>query len=142
LLAVALVASLGIWPGVSSSGASPEVSAYKVPPNGQLRSVSCPAVNDCVAVGYYEAHIDDFYYSMRTLVETWNGTVWSVSKTPNQSPRDNELLGVSCTSVNACTAVGGWEPVAGPASEPSLRPGTARAGMWPPVRTARVGTSG
>jgi hypothetical protein len=71
-------------------------------------------VNDCVAVGYYEAHIDDFYYSMRTLVETWNGTVWSVSKTPNQSPRDNELLGVSCTSVNACTAVGGWEPVAGP----------------------------
>ena len=40
-----------------------------------------------------------------TLAEAWNGTSWSVQPTPNRGAV-NALAAVSCTSANACTAVG------------------------------------
>ena len=63
-----------------------------VPPGGKLAAVSCPAANDCTAVG------------PRGTVDYWNGATWSAqpSATINAT-----LGGVSCVSRSACTAVGG-----------------------------------
>src|SRR5262249_52179668 len=42
----------------------------------------------------------------RTLVESWNGTRWSVVPSPNRGVRYNELHGVSCAPAATCTAAG------------------------------------
>jgi hypothetical protein len=43
----------------------------------------------------------------RTLVESWDGANWSVTRSPNSATaEDNRLYGVSCTAPDACTAVG------------------------------------
>ena len=43
----------------------------------------------------------------QTLIETWNGTAWTISSSPNTSATQNNFLnGVSCTSPTACVAVG------------------------------------
>jgi hypothetical protein len=42
-----------------------------------------------------------------TLAERWNGTAWTVQRTPNPAGSfASSLLGVSCTSASSCTAVG------------------------------------
>ena len=42
-----------------------------------------------------------------TLAEKWNGTAWTVQKTPNPvGAYYSTLSGVACTSTSACTAVG------------------------------------
>jgi hypothetical protein len=65
---------------------------------------SCTASNACTAVGAY------FNSSGKEvpLVERWNGTEWSIQSTPSSSEQvEYEYLGgVSCTSSEACTAVG------------------------------------
>src|SRR5947209_3840531 len=44
-----------------------------------------------------------------TLAERWNGTGWSVQRTPNPSGAlVSSLRGVSCTAPTACTAVGSY----------------------------------
>jgi hypothetical protein len=40
-----------------------------------------------------------------TLAERWNGTRWSLQRTPHDRGHE-ALVGVSCTSASACTAVG------------------------------------
>jgi hypothetical protein len=55
----------------------------------------------CVAVGSY-LNGD----ALQTLIESWNGTAWSVIPSPNQGISQNELYSVSCTSSTACVAVG------------------------------------
>ena len=78
-------------------GAQPE-------PGGQgqrpLR-VSCVSASACTAVG------DDGQGPFRkTLVESWNGTRWSVVPSPNPAKSHNYLFAVSCVSASACTATG------------------------------------
>jgi hypothetical protein len=79
------------------------------PPGAQitiLNGVSCSAANQCTAVGYYfpQAPLNGY----ATLVERWNGSVWSIQPSPNHETNfgDNYLQGVSCPSATACTAVG------------------------------------
>ena len=66
-----------------------------------LASVSCASASACIAVGRYlnGTSIEP------TLAEEWNGTSWSVKKTPSLKA-GGSLNGVSCTSASACTAVG------------------------------------
>ena len=72
------------------------------PPYGALIGVSCPSRTDCVAVGTGDTYL---------LVETWNGKTWSIQHAPNpKGATGSELLGVSCTSIRACFAVGDWTP--------------------------------
>src|SRR4029079_6298729 len=42
----------------------------------------------------------------RTLIESWNGTSWTVATSPNTGTSVNLLNGVSCVAANSCTAVG------------------------------------
>ena len=68
----------------------------------ELRGVSCPSATACTAVGDYNGAA----HSM-TLAERWDGTRWAIQPTPTPDVHfGNELYGVSCPSVTACTAVG------------------------------------
>src|SRR5439155_5699277 len=67
-----------------------------------LSGISCISVTACTAVG--QSFLPDKQIDTRTLIETWNGAVWSI--VPSPSPGTLSLLsGVSCISVTACTAV-------------------------------------
>jgi hypothetical protein len=68
--------------------------------DNELYGISCVSASSCTAVGFSVYHA-----SPKTLIETWNGTAWSLVPSPNTSA-DNILSGVSCVSVTACTAVG------------------------------------
>jgi hypothetical protein len=68
-----------------------------------LNAVSCPSATSCTAVGYYHTATSALE---RTLVETWNGSAWSLAVSPNEGTTDNALNGVSCTSSTSCTAAG------------------------------------
>ncbi|HEX5527279.1 MAG TPA: fibronectin type III domain-containing protein [Solirubrobacterales bacterium] len=75
-----------------------------------LLGVSCTSSTACTATGYYVSS-----GVRKTLAEVWNGSTWSVQTTPNRTgATGNILLGVSCTSSTACTAVGGDFPSTGP----------------------------
>jgi hypothetical protein len=74
-----------------------------------LDGVSCTSSTNCVAVGFYTAVNPDFppINVILTLVETWNGTSWSITSSPNAGNDElNQLLGVSCTSSTNCVVVG------------------------------------
>ena len=68
-----------------------------------LDGVSCVSAAACTAVGYY---VTRSVGGSKTLVESWNGTSWSVVPNPSPAGRYNDLDGVSCVSAAACTAVG------------------------------------
>jgi hypothetical protein len=75
-----------------------------------LVGVSCASTTACTAIGYYY----DSSGNRLTLAEFWNGSTWTVQSTPNRSgASQNTLLGVSCTTSTACTAVGGDFPSSG-----------------------------
>jgi hypothetical protein len=68
-----------------------------------LSGVSCTSATACTAVG--AAAMNNV--GSATLAEVWNGTTWSIQPTPNPAGAYNSpLIGVSCTSNAACTAVG------------------------------------
>jgi hypothetical protein len=74
--------------------------------DGSLSEVSCTSSTACTAVGSYNNSVPV------TLAEAWNGKTWAIEPTPNPtgSQLGNDLLlsGVSCTSANACKAVGSY----------------------------------
>lgn len=77
--------------------------------SGYLTSVTCVSNRVCVAVGYTLSETGKRHTRQRTvtLIERWNGKVWSIQPSPNPAgSQDAELHGISCTSSHACTAVG------------------------------------
>jgi hypothetical protein len=67
--------------------------------------VSCPLARACTAVGYYKTGTSDLSYV--TLAERWSGSRWSRERTVHPAGGKNvSLVGVSCPSTRACTAVG------------------------------------
>jgi hypothetical protein len=70
-----------------------------------LLGVSCVAANTCEAVGEYT---NDGLGNYQTLVESWNGTSWSIVASPNRGTNFDRLLGVSCTSARQCEATGSY----------------------------------
>jgi hypothetical protein len=67
-----------------------------------LTGVSCASSTNCDAVGYYLTSSG----TERTLIESWDGTSWSLAVSPNKTTEGNELNSVSCTSASSCVAVG------------------------------------
>lgn len=68
-----------------------------------LYGVACVSAADCIAVGYYDPNFSEAL----TLAEEWNGSRWSIQRTPNFRGGTSSILdGVSCSSARACTAVG------------------------------------
>src|SRR5438093_5065997 len=85
-----------IWSVVPSPSPAPTFN--------ELDSVSCLSATACTAVGNHA--VTSGVAGPRTLIESWNGTSWSVVPSPSPSVTGNFLYGVSCVSVAACTAVG------------------------------------
>ncbi len=105
-------------PTPASAGANPE-----------LYSVSCASAVFCVAVGHTGGDsaenatvFDDVAEpASRAIVETWNGTAWTVQPNPAAALPGSTLGGVSCRSASFCMAVG--------ASDVQAR-GRALAEVW------------
>ncbi len=76
----------------------------------ELRGVSCTSTTTCTAIGRYVNSLG----TKVSLAERWNGTEWLVQSTPNPAGAEmSELLGVSCSSSTACSAVG-YSEIGGP----------------------------
>ena len=82
------------------------VPSPNVTPASELAAVSCTSATLCVAVGSSGAGHGNSWPTDNSLVESWNGTVWSVVPSPNPDSPDNVLNSVSCTSSTSCVAVG------------------------------------
>jgi hypothetical protein len=74
------------------------------PDQNALGSVSCLSATDCTAVGDYNGYGPED--PIKTLVESWDGTSWSVVPSPSHSTSVSQLDSVSCVSATACTAAG------------------------------------
>ena len=75
--------------------------------NAVLSGVSCPESNSCMAVGYTVSSPGDVV--VNALVESWNGTSWTIVPTPLPDGSTwVSLNDVSCSSPQACVAVGGY----------------------------------
>lgn len=73
----------------------------------QLSGLSCSSASACTAVGQYIPNGTRF---VSQLVESWNGTKWSIVPIPTPAGATSVVLsGVSCTSGKTCTVVGGYE---------------------------------
>jgi hypothetical protein len=75
--------------------------------NNQLFGVSCTSASFCMAAG------DDVQFGTidQTLIETWNGTTWSLVGSPNNNgagAQPNDLNGVSCVSTSFCMVAGSY----------------------------------
>ena len=70
--------------------------------DSELMSVSCTSASNCDAVGF-----STISGVPKSLVERWNGTVWSIVASPNPSGATNsKLYGVSCATIILCQALG------------------------------------
>jgi hypothetical protein len=74
---------------------------HNVNNGSRLLGVSCVPGSACTAVGLYVNNAQDEF----TLAERWNGTAWSIQRTPARGPI-TALDGVSCASATACMATG------------------------------------
>jgi hypothetical protein len=94
------------WNGTEwQVGASPNPAGQKL---SYLSDVSCSSATSCVAVGHQGTYENEFPQdaAARTLVESWNGTTWSVQTSPNATEAGSYLESVSCVSASSCMAVG------------------------------------
>ena len=70
-----------------------------------LSGVACVSPSSCTAVGSYSNASGGF----QTLIESWNGTSWSIASSPNSGTGENNFLAaVACVSPSSCTAAGGY----------------------------------
>jgi len=101
------------------NGSSWTLDAAPTPPGAtisHLYGVDCTSTSVCNAVGDWDSG---------TLVETWNGFVWSVVPSPNAVGGGNSLDAISCIGSYFCTAVGSDYTSAGPAPVVESWNGTA-----------------
>jgi hypothetical protein len=83
---------------------SPNQGSY----GSQLDDVSCTSASSCTAVGFYLVNSGGTMW--QTLIESWNGTSWSIVPSPNAGTQTQSLLvSVSCTSATFCVAVGTYQ---------------------------------
>jgi hypothetical protein len=95
------LSTLGTWSIVASP-------SY-IPPS-MLNSVNCASAQNCLAVGEYNNGTSSSVL-YQTVIEQWNGTSWTLAKSPNQvstQATNNFLQGVTCASASNCWAVGDY----------------------------------
>jgi DNA-binding beta-propeller fold protein YncE len=74
----------------------------------RLKNVSCVSSTSCVLVGEYVSARgkNNWVTEAKTLIESWDGSKWTVVSSPSFAGEWNALEGVSCVSANSCIAVG------------------------------------
>ncbi|MGO9343754.1 MAG: hypothetical protein ACLP6E_14745 [Acidimicrobiales bacterium] len=97
----------------ATTASSPNWKILPTPNEGtgdnRLGGVSCHSLNACVSVGYYL----DSSGNSQTLAESWNGTAWTLTSSPNKGNDGDQLNAVSCLSSSNCVAVGTFDTTAG-----------------------------
>ncbi len=128
------VLSAGLW--------SPEAAPAPVVPGlvsgapAYLQGVSCPALGQCVAVGYYV----DSAGVAQPLIETLSAGAWAVVASPGVgTSAATYLQAVSCPAVGACTAVGYYVGTSGKAVPIAV---TGPSNGWSLQALPMVGTAG
>ena len=108
-VAVAVVAAVVLLPHAHSSArsspplAAPTSAAVLAAPG--LYGVSCTSPTACIAVGTS----GNGTTVATSLVERWNGTNWTIQQTPGPpGATSSSFYSVSCTSPDACIAVGNF----------------------------------
>ncbi len=92
------------WDGSSwSIVPSPDQSNGGATANNFLEGVSCTGASSCMAAGFYYMNQ---YQDGRSLMESWDGTSWTIDPSPNQGTGYNDVGAVSCTGSSNCVAVG------------------------------------
>ncbi len=107
--------------GGSWSTSAPEVPAGAIA--SYLQAVSCPAVEVCMAVGYYVGQGG----TPQALAESYTGGSWQVLAVPLPSTAGSYLESVSCPAAGTCVAVG-YD--LGAANAPQLLAETYSDGSW------------
>jgi hypothetical protein len=77
--------------------------------SADLSSISCRGASDCTAVGSstrITPQPTTLPPPVRTLVERWNGSAWSIVTSPNPPAPSIRLAGIACSGAFACMAVG------------------------------------
>ena len=104
----ALLALIEVSPAQASTlGPVPLTWAVSPSPNPMvgtgydLNGISCLSDSHCFAVGN-----SAIGFNPQTLVESWDGSTWTVSPSPSPSATQNYLRGVSCLSDTSCVADG------------------------------------
>jgi hypothetical protein len=122
LTRVTIIGGLGLalTIGLMGVGGNPASASILTPPiwsaianpnpanasTSSLGGVACPDASHCIAVGSYST-ISTTTSTTATLVETSNGTTWSIVPSPNPTGSTNAALeGISCISTSDCIAVG------------------------------------
>jgi len=86
------------------NGAAWQIRATPAPGRSAgFGGVACASAAACMGVGSWT---DPTGESSFNLAEAWNGTSWSIIRTPDPGSSANELRGVACTSPSGCMAVG------------------------------------
>lgn len=76
------------------------------------------------------------------LAERWNGKTWKTKPTPNpKGATDSNLYAVSCSTANACVAVGMYEDAAAPNGVPFAEIWNGRAWTIKPIPNPKGGTN-
>ncbi len=72
----------------------------------QPNSVSCISPTNCVSVGVFANGQAGSPGTSQTLVDTWDGSQWQITASPNQGSLNNVLNAVSCIDTHQCFAAG------------------------------------
>ena len=115
------------------NGAAWSVVTSPNPPTSSrsdLYDVVCTSTTNCVAVGSAT-----FGGTIKTLVEQWNGSVWSIVASPNPDAIYSHLVGVACTIPRTASQSGTRFPT--DTKRHCWSGGTARRGRSSPFPTTR-----
>jgi hypothetical protein len=111
LVVALVVAGLAALSPAASAGTHTQWSVLSPPsaPNGGplFYDVSCPDLDDCVAVGY-ETAADGTFGSL--IAERRIGATWTLQEIPLPAGMTGALNGVSCPDIDHCIAVGHEDP--------------------------------
>ncbi len=90
------------WNGTTLTPiAAPPLPAHTL---GAATSVSCVAVNSCVAIG---SGASETANAGVQIIWTWNGTKWARTTVPHANPNtDTQFSGLHCFSVTSCVVTG------------------------------------
>jgi hypothetical protein len=97
------------WDGTSwTAQSTPNPTHVITASTARLDGVSCPSMSECIAVGGF----DDSPQQGPTLAELWDGTAWTLQSIPSPtgsgSGTTSYLNSISCTTTDACTAIGNY----------------------------------
>ena len=78
----------------------------KLSGNSVLNGVACVSTNFCIAVGEHGKSTYPQAAWTQPLTEVWNGSAWSIVKTPSLGGRGGQLAAVTCFTASWCMVLG------------------------------------